>query len=134
MTRKFAMMHLFAGAAMLLLASPLAAMEPYSKKDLDPKNLSRLEEQAQTADDWTNLGQMYERRAEMLEEKAERHKKLEQRYASAPKSLIAKRGRGWNTPKRQAQLALKAGRGAQQAREAAAVHLARAESESIEVD
>jgi len=134
MTRKFAMMHLLAGAAMLLLASPLAAMEPLSKKDLDPKNLSRLEEQAETAEDWAHLGRLYERRAVMLEEKAERHEKLEKRYASAPKSLIAKRGHGWNTPKRQASLARNARRGAEQARQAAAVHLARAESESVAVD
>jgi len=134
MTRKFAMTLMSAGAAMVLLAAPLAAIEPYSEKDLDPKNLSRLEEQAKTADDWTVLGQMYQRRAAMLEKKAERHDQLEQRYASAPKSLIAKRGHGWNTPKRQARLARTARRGAEQAREAATVHLAYAKSGAVAAD
>ena len=134
MTTKNAMMQMIAGAALLLLASPLAAMEPFSKKDLDPKNLSRMEEQAQTADDYAELGRLWQRRAQMLEEKAERHEKLEQRYAAAPKSLIAKRGHGWNTPKRQEQLARQARIQAEQARQSASVHLARADAESADVD
>lgn len=132
--RSMKMMQFALAGALLALATPLSAMEPFSKQELKPKNLLQLEEQAKTAEDWRTIAQMYEARAEMLTEKAQRHDKLEKRYASAPKSLIAKRGHGWNTPKRQAQMAEKARQEAAEARAAAAVHLARADSETHAVD
>ena len=134
MTTKTRNIGLFAAMALVLSAMPLAAMEPFSKKDLDPKNLIQLEEKAKTAEDWRTIAQMYEARAEMLEQKAERHDRLEQRYAAAPKSLIAKRGHGWNTPKRQASMAEQARAEAAEAREAAALRLARADAETHSVD
>lgn len=124
----------FGGAALLVFAAQLAAMQPYSEKDLDPKNLARLEEQAKTPDDWRVLSDMWEHRANMLEEKAQRHEQLRERYAAGPKSLIAKRGQAWNTPKRQAFLAKKARSESIEARQTAEVFLARANSESAEVD
>ncbi len=132
--RSMKMMQFVLAGALLALAAPLSAMQPFSKQDLKEKNLAQMEEQAKTPEDWRTLAQMYEARAEMLTEKAERHDRLEQRYASAPKSLIAKRGHGWNTPKRQAQMAEKAREEAAEAREAAAVHLARADAETHAVD
>lgn len=117
-----------------LFAMPLLAVEPFSEKDLDPKNLARLEERATSAEDWQMISRMYKQRATMLEEKAERHEELRERYASAPKSLIAKRGQAWNTPKRQAFLAKKAREEAAIARQNAAVFLARAQTDSNDVD
>jgi hypothetical protein len=122
----------FALAAAVLTLVP--AMTAGDKKDLDPKRLSSLAEAAQTAEDYRNVAMLYEQRADMLEEKAERHDRLEQRYASAPKSLIAKRGHGWNTPGRQRQLAEKARDGAKAARELAQVHMAQADSLATNVD
>ena len=93
-----------------------------------------MAESADSAEDFRELGQLYQQRAVMLDEKAERHDRLEQRYASAPKSLIAKRGHGWNTPKRQAELAAKARQDAEDARRMAETHLAQADSVSTDVD
>lgn len=95
--------------------------------ELKPKNLAQLEESAQTPEDWKTLAQMWESREAALLRKAERHDQLKQRYASAPKSLIAKRGGGWNTPKRQAELAKNARADAEFAGERAAELLARAD-------
>jgi len=122
----------FALAAAVLTLVP--AMTAGDKKDLDPKRLSALAEAAQTAEDYRNVAVLYEQRADMLDEKADRHDRLEQRYASAPKSLIAKRGHGWNTPGRQRQLAAKAREGAKAARELAQVHMAQADSVATNVD
>lgn len=134
MTAKSTMMQLVLAGVCLALAGPLSAMEPFSKDELKAKNLAQLEEKAKTPEDWRILGQMYEARAEMLTEKAARHDRLEQRYASAPKSLIAKRGHGWNTPKRQAQMADRAREEAVEARQEAAIYLARADSDTQSVD
>lgn len=134
MTAKSTMMQLILAGVCLALAGPLSAMEPFSKDELKAKNLAQLEEKAKTPEDWRILGQMYEARAEMLAEKAARHDRLEQRYASAPKSLIAKRGHGWNTPKRQAQMAEKAREEAAEARQEAAIYLARADADTQSVD
>ena len=128
------MMQFILAGALLSLAAPLSAVQPFSKQDLKTNNLAQLEEQAKTPEDWHVIAQMYEARAEMLTEKAERHEQLEQRYASAPKSLIAKRGHGWNTPKRQAQMAEKAREEAAEALQAAATYLARADADTQSVD
>jgi len=104
------------------------------KAELKTKNLAELEERAQTAQDWQTLAQMWESRQEALLAKAARHDQLEQRYASAPKSLIAKRGNGWNTPRRQAELADKARADAAVAGERADVFVARADAAAVDVD
>ncbi|MBI1354150.1 MAG: hypothetical protein GC160_07375 [Acidobacteria bacterium] len=127
MTLKSSMMRIFLVGVAALATTTLSAMEPYSKKDLDPKNLARLEENATTPHDWREIARMYEARAKMLFEKAERHDRLQQRYAAAPKSLIAKRGHGWNTPKRQAELAAQAREEATEARRVAESYMARAD-------
>lgn len=124
---------LFATTA-LLAATAAPAAEAYTKQDLKEKNLARLEESANGEADYRELARMYEARAEMLEEKVARHEKLEQRYASAPKSLIAKRGHGWNTPGRQAQLAKQARQDLEEARQMTQQYLAKAESSSTDVD
>ena len=134
MKATFTMTKILLTGALLALAAPLAAVEPFPASDLKAKNLAQLEEQAKTADDWRELARMYEARAEMLTETAQNHDRLEQRYASAPKSLIAKRGHAWNTPKRQAQMAKQARQEAAEARESAAVFLAHADSDSVSVD
>lgn len=134
MTAKSTMMQLILAGVCLALAGPLSAMEPFSKDELKAKNLAQLEETAKTPEDWRVLGQMYEARAEMLLEKAARHDRLEQRYASAPKSLIAKRGHGWNTPKRQARMADRAREEAAEARQEAAIYLARSDADTQSVD
>lgn len=121
-------------AALSLAATSLSAAHPFSKDQLNTKNLAQLEERAQSAEDWRTLAQMWESRATMLQEKAERHDRLEQRYASAPKSLIAKRGHGWNTPGRQAELARKARAQAELASDRAVVFVARADAASTAVD
>lgn len=104
------------------------------KAELKTKNLAELEERASSAQDWQDLAQLWESREAALLKKAERHDQLEQRYASAPKSLIAKRGGGWNTPKRQAELAKKARAEAKLADERAAELLARAGAQAADVD
>jgi hypothetical protein len=121
-------------AALALATTNLFAAQPFSEAQLDPKNLAQLEERAQTPEEWRTLAQMWEARAAMLQEKAERHDRLEQRYAAAPKSLIAKRGQSWNTPKRQAELAEKARTEAQLATERAGVFIARVDAASTAVD
>lgn len=104
------------------------------KPELKTKNLAQLEERARTAQDWRTLAQLWESREAALLKKAERHDQLEQRYASAPKSLIAKRGNGWNTPRRQAELADKARAEAELAAERAAVFVARVDAAAVNVD
>lgn len=111
-----------------------AAAETVKKKDLSIEALAELEERASTQADFERLGQLWRMRAEMLHEKANKHEKLEQRYASAPKSLIAKRGHGWNTPKRQRILGEKARRQAVEAKQMAEQHLAQADGLSTDVD
>ncbi|MEZ5362126.1 MAG: hypothetical protein R2748_07205 [Bryobacterales bacterium] len=132
MMQKLTQIARFALAAAILTFVP--AMSAADKKDLDAKRLAALAESADSAEDFRELGQLYQQRAVMLDEKAERHDRLEQRYASAPKSLIAKRGHGWNTPKRQAELAAKARQDAEDARRMAETHLAQADSVSTDVD
>ena len=122
----------FALAAALLSFVP--AMTAGEKADLDPKRLAVLAEKAETPQDFRELGALYEQRAAMLDEKAKRHDRLEQRYASAPASLIAKRGYSWNTPRRQRDMAAKARRDANEAREMAQIHTARADSLATDVD
>ena len=122
----------FALAAALLSFVP--AMTAGEKSHLDPKRLAGLAEQAESPQDFRELGALYQERAAMLEEKSQRHDRLEQRYASAPASLIAKRGHGWNTPRRQRELAAKARREAAEARAMAQVHTARADSLATDVD
>ena len=122
----------FALATAILMLVP--AMTAGDKRDLDPKRLANLAESAESAKDFLNVSEMYERRAQMLEEKAERHVRLEQRYAAAPKSLLAKRGRGWNTPERQRQLAQSAREDAAAAWELARNYTARADSLATNVD
>jgi hypothetical protein len=122
----------FALAAAILTFVP--AMSGGDKKDLDPKRLAALAESAESASDFRELGRFYEQRADMLDEKAARHDRLEQRYAAAPKSLIAKRGYGWDTPRRQRDMAAKAREDAQEARQLAETHLAQADSMSANVD
>jgi hypothetical protein len=124
----------FVFAAFSLVATDLVAAQPFSNDELKTKNLAQLEERARSVEDWRTLAQMWEARADMLETKAERHDRLEQRYASAPKSLIAKRGHAWNTPKRQAQLAEKARAEAELANDRAAVFIARADAAAVDVD
>ena len=119
-------------AAAVLIVVP--AMHAGEKRDLDPKRLATLAEQAETAADFGNLAELYEQRAAMLEDKAARHDQLEQRYAAAPRSLIAKRGHGWNTPARQRQLSAAARKDAQAARELARTNMARADSLATDVD
>lgn len=120
--------------ALSIAGTDLIAAQPFSKDELKPKNLAQLEERASTSQDWQTLAQMWQSREDMLLEKAERHDRLEQRYASAPKSLIAKRGHGWNTPHRQAKMADKARADAAAAGERASVLLARADAASVDVD
>ncbi len=130
-------MRIFATLAVLALSiagSHLIAAQPFSKEELKVKNLAQLEENARTSQDWRTLAQMWESREAMLLEKAARHDRLEQRYASAPKSLIAKRGNSWNTPRRQAQLADKARTEAVAAGRTAAVFIARADAAAVNVD
>lgn len=122
----------YAFAAVILTLVP--AMTAADKRDLDPKRLATLAESADSAEDYRNVAMLYEQRAEMLDEKAQRHDRLEQRYAAAPKSLIAKRGHGWNTPDRQRQLAEKAREDARDARDLAQHHLAQADSLATDVD
>lgn len=115
-------------------ATAVSAADGYSKKDLKEKNLARLEESAASESDYRELARMYEARAEMLEDKVARHERLEQRYAAAPKSLIAKRGHAWNTPGRQEQLASKARKELQEARRMTQQYLAKADGAATEVD
>ena len=122
----------FALAAAILTLVP--AMTAGDKRDLDPKRLATLAESAESAQDFQNVAELYEQRAQMLDEKADRHARLEQRYAAAPKSLLAKRGHGWNTPGRQRQLAQAAREDAMAARELARTHTARADSLATDVD
>ncbi len=117
-------------AAVVTLVPAMRAGE----KDLDEKRLATLAESAESEGDFRELGQIYEQRAEMLDEKAARHDRLEQRYSNAPKSLIAKRGYGWNTPRRQRDMAAAARKEAAEARRMAQVHLAKADSASTNVD
>ncbi len=121
-------------AALIVFGAAVLEAAPVDKRDLDIKNLSQLEERAESAGDHQQLARLYQLRAEMLEEKAQRHKRLEKRYAAAPASLLAKRGSAWNTPKRQRQLARIAERQASDARRAVAAYTAKAESLSIAVD
>ena len=123
-----------AGVALVLLSSAALSAAPIEKKELKPGELSRLEEKAESAADYAQLARLYQLRAEMLEEKVLRHERLEQRYAAAPASLLAKRGTAWNTPKRQRQLARSAAEQAQVARDMATSYLAKADSLSIAVD
>ncbi len=118
-------------AAFFFLVPTIGAAD---KRDLDPKRLAALAESAESAEDLQQVARLYEQRAEMLDEKALRHVRLEQRYAAAPKSLIAKRSHGWNTPARQRQLAASARNEAETARELSRVHLAKADSRAAEVD
>lgn len=118
-------------AAVLILVPAMTAVE---KRELDPKRLAALAESAESPEDFRNVAELYERRAQMLDEKAERHDRLEQRYAAAPKSLIAKRGHGWNTPGRQRQLAAAAREDAESARRLAQVQTAKADSSATDVD
>jgi hypothetical protein len=120
--------------ALSIAGTDLIAAQPFSEEDLKVKNLAQLEERARTPQDWQTLAQMWESREAMLLEKAERHDRLEQRYASAPKSLIAKRGHAWNTPKRQAQLAEKARAEAELASDRAAEFIARVGAAAVNVD
>ena len=122
----------YALAAALLSFVP--AMTAGEKSELDPKRLAALAESAESASDYQELGRLYEKRAAMLDEKAERHERLEKRFDTVPASLIAKRGYAWDTPRRQRDLASKARREAAEAREMAEVHTARAESASTDVD
>jgi hypothetical protein len=127
-------MTTFVITALALVATPLIAAQPFSDDELKAKNLAQLEERAKSPEDWRTLAQMWESREAMLMEKAARHDRLEQRYASAPKSLIAKRGHAWNTPRRQAQLADKARAEAELAAERAAVFVARVDAAAVNVD
>lgn len=127
-------MTTFVITALALAATPLVAAQPFSKNELKVENLAQLEERAQSPEDWRTLAQMWESREAMLKEKAARHDRLEQRYASAPKSLIAKRGHAWNTPRRQAQLADKARTEAALAAKRAAVFVARVDAAAVNVD
>lgn len=120
--------------ALSIAGTNLIAAQPFSKGELKVENLAQLEERARTSQDWQTLAQMWESREAMLLEKAERHDRLEQRYASAPKSLIAKRGHSWNTPHRQAALADKARAEADVAGRRAAVFVARAGAAAVNVD
>ena len=104
------------------------------KPELKTKNLAQLEESARTSQDWQTLAQLWESREAALLEKAKRHDELEQRYASAPKSLLAKRGHSWNTPRYQAELADKSRAEAKLAAERAAVYVARANAAAVNVD
>lgn len=124
---------LFAMTA-LLGATAAPAADGYAKSELKEKNLAQLEESARTEADYRELARMYDARAEMLEEKIARHEKLEQRYASAPKSLIQKRGHAWNTPHRQARLADKARQDLDEARNMARQYLAKADGLTTDVD
>jgi hypothetical protein len=67
--------------------------------------------------DHARLADLYEQRARLLDQQAANHDVLERRYAAAPKSLLAKRAHGWNTPGRQRELAVKARRDAEAARD-----------------
>ena len=127
-TRK-ALVSLAAAAALGSLAASALAAEPADKREaMKPKHLAQLEETASTRADFERIARLYELRAEMLEEKALRHQRLEQRYAAAPASLLAKRGTAWNTPKRQRQLGRTAHQQVAAARARATVYLAKAEA------
>ena len=128
------LLNLAASFAFLGLASGAFAAEAVDKKDLKLKNLAQLEESAKTPADHKRLAHLYSLRADMLQEKVVRHGKLEKRYAAAPKSLLAKRGSGWNTPKRQRQLAETARKQAADARQMSATYLARAGSSAVVTD
>jgi hypothetical protein len=104
------------------------------KPELKTKSLAQLEERARTAQDWQTLAQLWESREAALLEKAANHDRLKQRYASGPKSLIAKRGNSWDTPRRQAELAAKARTEAALAGDRAAVLFARADAAAVNVD
>jgi len=133
-TRK-ALLNLVAAAAVASLASSAFAVETAdSKEAIKLKNLAKLEETASTSADFERIARLYEIRAEMLDEKVVRHQRLEQRYAAAPASLLAKRGTAWNTPKRQSRLARTADKQAAEARAMARVYLARVDSASTAAD
>ena len=134
MLNRFLMSALLGGAMALTGFAAPANADEVSKKDLNEKRLAQMAEQADDAEDFRQLSRLYELRAEMLEQKAERHDRLQQRYAAAPKSLLAKRGHGWNTPGRQEQLADAARDDAADARRLAGVHVARADSMASDVD
>ena len=121
-------------AAVVVALSFVPAMNAGDSRDLDSKRLASLAEAAESAEDFREVSRLYELRAQMLEEKAQRHERLEERYAAAPKSLLAKRGHGWNTPDRQRDLAAKALEDAKNARVLAQRTLARADAESTDVD
>lgn len=115
----------------LMLAVPAQAQDGSASKIPGLSELAILEKNAESAQDFRRLGEFYHRRAGMLEEKAAKHERLEKRYATAPASLLAKRGNGWNTPRRQRQLAEMARRKAEEARQVAQIHFARADELSI---
>jgi hypothetical protein len=94
-------------------------MASYGKRDLSASRLAALADAADTPARLRAVADLYRRRADMLKTQAERHDRLQQLYAAAPKSLLAKRAHGWNTPGRQRELAEKARRGAEAARKLA---------------
>ena len=135
LTTRKALLNLAAAAALGSLASSAFAEEAADNKEaMKPKHLAQLEETASTSADFERLAHLYELRAEMLDEKAVRHQRLEKRYAAAPASLLAKRGTAWNTPKRQRQLGRTARKQAAEARQMATAYLATADSVRTAVD
>ena len=120
-------------AAFAVSVTPAMAERPEAK-DPNPKTLALLEERAESPGDYRELGALHERRAETLEEKAARHDRLAKRYASVPASLLAKRGRSWDTPRRQKELAREARHEAAEARRQAESFYARADPGSETVD
>ena len=131
MSIRTALMSLAAGLALVHYVPAALAVEPVNKKQLKVEKLSKLEKSADSTADYQRLARLYRLRAEMLEEKVERHERLTQRYAATPASLLAKRGTAWNTPGRQRQLANAAREQAKQARERAGTYLAMVGKESM---
>ena len=129
LTTRKSLLNLVAAAALGSLASGAFAVEIADKQEaMKLKNLAKLEETASTSAEFERIARLYELRAEMLDDKVDRHQRLEKRYAAAPASLLAKRGTGWNTPKRQRQLARTASKQAAEAREMASAYLAKADA------
>ena len=129
LTTRKTLLNLFAAVALAsLVSSAFAAVTEDSNEAIKLKHLAQLEETAATSADFERIARLYKFRAEMLDEKVDRHQRLEKRYAAAPASLLAKRGTAWNTPKAQRRLGQMARKQAAEAREMARVYLAKANS------
>ena len=116
----------------LTLTLPGQAPDASASKQPGLSELAIRKKSAESAQDFRRLGEFYQRRTGMLEEKAAKHEWLQKRYAAAPASLLTKQGNGWNTPRRQRQLTEMARRKAEEARQLAQIHFARADELSLQ--